>query len=294
MNNFSELPPEEQINLIWSFFNLDQDIVEKFIEPRKQIYGDEVVKVLNQEDEKQHEKTLALSFTFCEAIVRNEIRNVYKFSIENNDIVNRLLPFHKDLQTILEQARLGIFDFSISLTKIFLQEKSTCNKLLEELTQIIRQHTPNADTMLSSEEPFPGSPIQNVAKQVQEKVLNLRKQETILVTIIPSELQKVVNAILPYIDPKQEQTVLQLFTTGTILEPIYFNESRLMLGDFFRRLKDKKMLIGVVFYTELAKWLSQHFYIKNKKKKGFTPVNEQSIKNLMQNGEKPNHGVILI
>jgi hypothetical protein len=179
------------------------------------------------------------------------------------------------------------------MQQIATKEKDTYQLLLEYLTDLIREHSSGTTSLRQQENP---SPLKEFVEQAKATIAESEHLTTnaskILIIIVPDNYQKVLDAFLPYVAPEQKEALVKLFTTGDSSEAIYFKGSNIQLGDFFRRLKDKGMLLGISRYTELADWLSQHFFFKNKDKGSFTPVSMKSIKKVLQQGDTPKKNAI--
>jgi hypothetical protein len=150
------------------------------------------------------------------------------------------------------------------MTKVVVKEKEPYQRLLEELTQLIRQHTPNAGAEAILQQPSSDSPIHHAVEQVQEEVLERLLRERVdkkyIVSVIPEFLPKVQDALNLYVDSAQTQALQDLLTTGTATERIRFKGSSRQLGEFFYRLKKKEFLEGGENDVDLAEWLSRYFF----------------------------------
>lgn len=262
--------------LVLFSLKLDKEVLKEYFVPRLQLYKEQLHQVFQQEQDKKPKKESGFAFAFliAEPYTRSQIKDALKTSQSNEELVKRLAPFHKDIQALLEEARQEVFNFSEPMQQIAANEKDSYQQLLEELTQLIRQHSLDTSSLPSQQESF--SPIKKVVEEAQEKVakkeLLTSKADEVLVTVAPENFQRIMDAFLPCVAPEQKEALSALFTAGHSSEVIYFKGPNKQLGDFFRRLKDKGILLGISYYTELAEWLSQHFYFKNKDKGGFTPA----------------------
>jgi hypothetical protein len=272
--------------------NLDKEILEKHFAPRLHLHKEQAHQILQQEQHRQQKKETAilLGLLIAEPYTRSQIKDALKTSQSNEELVKRLAPFHRDIQALLDEARQEVFNFSEPMQEIVAKEKDTYQQLLEELTELIRQHSLDTNPLNAAQQTA-FSPIKNVIEQAEEKIavkeLLTSKADEVIVTVTPEDFQRVMDAFLPYMAPEQKEALSALFAAGHSSEIIYFKGPNKQLGDFFRRLKDKGILLGISYYTELAEWLSQHFYFKNKDKGGFTPVSRKSILKVLQDGDRP-------
>lgn len=164
----------------------------------------------------------------------------------NSSIVEKLLPFHRDVEALLKQLRNEILFYTDLLRSIVSQEKESIQQLLADLTTTIRQYSPDGVRVVPSQESLQSNPLNAALVQAQtamaEKVVQSPQNKKKLITVLPSECKTVLNALSPYVDAQQKKELKDLLTNGSNAVPIKFNESRVMLGEFFRRLKDRKML----------------------------------------------------
>jgi hypothetical protein len=271
--------------------NLDKKILEKHFALRLHLHKEQAHQILQQEQDKQQKKETAilLCLLFWEPFTRSHIKSTLKTSPNKEEVVKELIPFHRDIKGLIEEIRQKVFSFSQPMQEIISKEKDAYKQLLEELTEVIRLHSagPITPTLPQQENV---SPLQELVKETQAKITETVQLAadayTILITVAPEDFQRVIDAFSPYVAPEQEEALSTLFTTGSSAV-IYFKGPNKQLGDFFRRLKDKGVLLGISYYTELAEWLSQHFYFKNKDKGGFTPVSRKSILKVLQDGDRP-------
>lgn len=292
MDEYSNLSLEELKQLLYLNLQLDEEIIEEYLVPRWQFHQEHWFQIFQPNHHKQFSKEISLAFLLlvAEPYTRSQVKNILSTSLENKNIAAKLRPFHRDIQDLLELTSKEALNFSTPMAKIAVKEKEPYQKLLEELTQIIRQHSASADQLVFTQQPS-FSPNNKAVEEVQEKIaekeLQVKKEKKILLTVRDDERQKILQALLPYVDPAQARNLEELFSTGSSPEPVFFTGNNKQLGDFFRRLKDKEALLGISYYTELAEWLSQYFFFQNKDKGGFTPVKSGSILKVLQDGDKP-------
>lgn len=293
MDEYGSFSGHEFEELLLFTLNLDKDVVAHFYTPRWQKHQEKLIEIYKQSKSSQSNKGLAvaLALLVTEPVVRSHTKDILLTTSSNSSIAEKLLPYHRDVEGLLKQLRSEANTYAEPLKSLVLQEKESVQTLLEDLTKTIRQHIPDGEKVMASQLSLQNSPLAAAVAQAQdamaEKTARSSQNKKILVTVLPSERKTVLNALSPYVDADQKQTLKNLLTKGSSAEPIYFNESRVMLGDFFRRLKDKKILQGVKHYSELAIWLSQHFFFWNKDKGKLTPVKEQSILKVLREGNKP-------
>ena len=182
----------------------------------------------------------------AEAYTRSQIKRIINTSLEDKDIAQRLRPLHREIQDLLEFNGKEALNFSLPMAKIVVKEKEPYQRLLEELTQLIRQHTSSAGAEAILQQPSSDSPIHHAVEQVQEEVLKRIRQEKkdkkIIITVKPDNLQRVTKTLLPPIDPEHEQALFDLLTTGSSMERIKFTGNSLQLGEIFQRLEEKGIL----------------------------------------------------
>jgi hypothetical protein len=299
MIDYNLFSQEEAKRLLFYVLELDEKIVDEYLKPRLQLHAEQLKQIIQNEwvnhpeQDKQPKKETAriLVLFIAEPMARSQMKRILNTSLNGKEIARKLLPFHREIKEIIEEPSERILESSVPLLQIELREKEPYQQLLAELTQLIRQHSPDADKLMLSQQFSSASPIHRAVEQVQEELIKneLRKEREakLLVVIKPDYRQKVMDAFLPYVDPEQEQALSVLFTSGHSSETIYFKGSRVALGDFFRRLKDKGILLGISDYPPVAKWLAHYFYFHNKDKKGFTAIKESSILKVLREGDKP-------
>ncbi|AHM60525.1 hypothetical protein D770_11340 [Flammeovirgaceae bacterium 311] len=293
MDEYSQFSKNELEELLLFTLNLDKEIVANYFTPRWQKHNENLIEIYRQVEVTQSKKELAvaLALLVTEPVVRSHMKDVLSTTANNSSIAEKLLPFHRDVEELLEQLRKEVFSYTDPLKSIVSQEKESIQELLEELTKMIRLHAQDGDRVLESQINPQHSPLTAAVAQardaIPEKEAQKSQNKKILVTVLPSYLERVLGALSPHVDSDQMQELENLLTKGSSTVPIYFNESRVMLGDFYRRLKDKGILQGVKHYTDLAKWLSQHYFFWSKDEGKLMPVNEKSILKVLRQGDYP-------
>jgi type IV secretory pathway VirB4 component len=210
---------------------LDKEILEKYSAPRKQLYKEHLYQIFQQEQDKKLKKESTFVFTFmiAEPYTRSQIKDALNTSKTNEEVVRKLAPFHRDIKALLEEVRQEIFSFSEPMLEIVAKEKGIYQQLLEELTELIRQHLLDTNPLNAAPQTA-FSPIRKVVEQAQEKIAEkelLRpKADKVLVTIASEDFQRVMAAFLPYVAPEQEEalsafllqaTAQKLFTSKAII-----------------------------------------------------------------------------
>ena len=293
MDEYGSFSGHEFEELLLFTLNLDKDIVAQYFTPRWQKHQENLIEIYKQSESSQSNKGLAvaLALLVTEPVVRSHTKDILLTTSSNSSIAEKLLPYHRDVKGLLKQLRTEVTTYDEPLRSLVLQEKESVQTLLEDLTKTIRQYIPDGHSVMASQLSMQSSPLTAAVEQAQdavaEKVGRNLQNKKISVTVHPSECKTVLTALSPYVDADQKQTLMNLLTKGSSAEPIYFNESRVLLGDFFRRLKDKRIIQGVKHYSELAIWLSQHFFFWNKDRGKLTPVKEKSILKVLREGNKP-------
>lgn len=296
MNDYSNFSPSEAKDFFLLQLNLDKEIVEKYLIPRWNSYEEQWIKIIKEGIKKEEKRELAVALLLLttEPITRSQIKNVLSQTTTDREIVENLLPFHRDVKDLLGGFREDALTLSATLVQIILKEKWFYDELLKELTMIIRQHTPKAEILSTSQQGSMDSPLHKKVQQVQAKVMEKweeeKREKKNLVTIKSEDLERVHKALLPYVEPEEAKALKDLLSTGSTSEIIHFKGTNKQLGDFFQRLKENEKLLGVTYYTELADWLMQNFYFWHKDKKSFTPINKKSILKVLQEQKGFNKG----
>jgi hypothetical protein len=169
---------------------------------------------------------------------------------------------------------------------------------MEELTQLIRQHTSSAGAEAFLQQPSLHSPIHHAVEQVQEEVLERllieREDKKYVVSIMSEFVSKVQDALNLYVDSTQTQALQDLLTTGTTAERIRFTGSGRQLGEFFYRLKKKGFLEGGENDVDLAEWLSRYFFSWNHISQSLSPVKKITMHNIFKEDSKPKKPIKLV
>lgn len=274
--------------LFYLIIRTDKETADQYLEPKLKLHEGQIRQILKPDmDEQEHKELNFMLYFICgEPMVRSQMKISSTISTDKRQELKSLLVLHRDVEKILVKAANETFEYSVPVIQIVLKEKENYEQLLKELTQLIKQKSSGKFEVqdLPNE-----SPLQETISQVEEGILQQKLDEVdkVKVVVREEEREKVFQALLPYISQKQGQVLSELLKEGSASKCIYFKGNNRQLGDFFRRLKENGNLLGISYFTELAEWLSQYFFFKNKDEGDFTQVKMKSILKVMQDGDRP-------
>lgn len=299
MHDYSHLSPSEFTDLVLLQVKLDKEPVDNYLVPRWNLFEEQFIQIFQQEINTESKKETALVFLLliAEPYSRGQLNRILNTSLSDREIVDNLLPFHRDIKDLVEVLQKEALTFSAPMLQVALKVKEPYQELLEELTRIIRQHSPKAEISSNSDQSSAVSPLQKEVQLVQAKVIEKWEEEKrdkqFLITVNPDDLQKVVKTLRPYTEPESQKDLYQLLTTGASTERIKFTGNALQLGEIFQRFQKNRFLIGGKFDSRVIVWLSHHFFYRNRRSGNFCPVTMDSIKKVFKENKKPKEPLFL-
>jgi hypothetical protein len=125
MNDYSNLSLEELKQLLFLILQLDEEIVEKYLVPRWHLHQEQLFQVFHQSQHIQLNKEISLAFFLivAEAYTRSQVKRILSTSLEDKDIAQRLQPFHREIQDLLEYTSKEAINFSLPMAKVVVKEK---------------------------------------------------------------------------------------------------------------------------------------------------------------------------
>lgn len=124
MNDYSNLSLEELKQLLFLNLQLDEEIVEKYLVPRWHLHQEQLFQVFQQSQQIQLNKEITLAFFLivAEAYTRSQIKRILSTSLEDTDIAQRLRPFHREIQDLLEYTSKEAINFSLPMAKVVAKD----------------------------------------------------------------------------------------------------------------------------------------------------------------------------
>jgi hypothetical protein len=266
--DFKESLNEEQkvyLRQVQEIFNLQENtVLEVFAEVL--FRHQDLLSQLSSEDEKGIKFAgIILIQPFQEIYVKGQIKYILSTATDENEIVERLKPIHGYVRSIIEERLNPLQDSHPVLMKFMLRERPRFQRLLEELTTLIRSKG-NASIEIDNKFPIKeDSLFKHDLKEVENFTPNLFAPlvKKVQIKVNKQCNEAVFECIKLFVTQEQHQFLEELLQKGSCEQEIFFRGKQNLLADLFARLFKNKLLLGAGSQEDVAHWLSQNFSYKN-------------------------------
>lgn len=266
--DFKESLNEEQkgyLRQVQEIFNLKENTVLEVFEEVLSRHED-LLSLLSSEDEKVIKFAgVILIQPFQEVYIIGQIKYILSTATDENEIVERLKPIHGYIRTILEERLNPLQDLHPVLMKFLLRERPRFQRLLEELTTLIRSKG-NASTEIDNKFPIKEDTLFKYDfKEVDKFTPNLFAPpvKNVQIKVNKQCNEAIFECIKFFVTQEQHQFLEELLQKGSCKQEIFFRGKQNLLADLFARLFKNKLLLGAGSQEDVAHWLSQNFSYKN-------------------------------